>query len=122
MKSGERKEGRKTAARETFMNTVEKRSRDRGDKVKRGLVPSATINGRIVGKENGKIYNSLPFPSPVPLIPSYFRGVKVGEGSYILYFSPRKSRDSRATIRSRGGEKGEGENRWTDKGGSVCRV
>lgn len=47
------------------MNTVKNEAGNRGDK--RELVPSATINGRIVGDENGKIYNVpffLPFLSP----------------------------------------------------------
>lgn len=43
----------------------------------------------------------------------------MGEGSYILYFSPRKSRDSRATIRSRGGEKGEGRKVRGKIGGQI---
>lgn len=99
------------------MNTVEKRSRDRGDKgSKRELVPSAAINGRIVGTKNGKIYNDLPLPLPVALIPSYFRkrwGEEGGYGGYIFYFSPRKSRDSRAfAIRRReGGREEEGGRR-----------
>lgn len=95
------------------MNTVEKRSRDRGDKgSKRELVPSAAINGRIVGTKNGKIYNALPLPLPVALIPSYFRkrwGEEGGYGGYIFYFSPRKSRDSRAL--QEGGREEEGGRR-----------
>lgn len=113
------------------MNTVEKRSRDRGDKgSKRELVPSAAINGRIVGTKNGKIYNDLPLPLPVALIPSYFRAGKRGreatEGTSFIF--PRVNHATAALCRREGekkkggGEKGNGENRWTDKGGSMCQV